>query len=69
MAHSQTGSNQQAQEPKSTPPGNRDLAQASKWGEIGITAVAAAARYAGEAKPAAEKNKVVTLRDIDYLAA
>ncbi|MFG1463515.1 hypothetical protein V5F77_11510 [Xanthobacter sp. DSM 24535] len=52
-------------------------AHAGQWRDIGITAVAAAAaaaRLASDAKPVAQKssgepNKVVTLRDIDHLAA
>jgi len=49
-------------------------AQAPKWGEIGISAVAAAAhqtseKRAAEMKAAATPNRVVTLRDIDYFAA
>ncbi|WP_127089884.1 hypothetical protein [Aquabacter cavernae] len=48
-------------------------AQAEQWREIGIPAVAAGARYASAeatpAKSAGEPNKIVTLRDIDHLAA
>lgn len=49
-------------------------AQSQQWREIGISAVAAAAQQnsdkrQGEAKAAGEPNKVVTLRDIDFLAA
>ncbi|TCT03322.1 hypothetical protein [Aquabacter spiritensis] len=50
----------------------RPVNQSAQWRDIGITAVAAAARYAGTAAPAksaGEPNKVVTLRDIDHLAA
>lgn len=50
-------------------------AQKAKWGEIGISAVAAAAHQTSE-KRQAELNKangapqrIVTLRDIDYFAA
>ncbi len=45
--------------------------QSEQWREIGITAVAAAARYAGQAKSTAgaEPKKVVTLRDIEHFAA
>ncbi len=47
--------------------------QASQWREIGITAVAAAAQYspARDEKPKAsdEPHKIVTLRDLDFLAA
>ena len=47
--------------------------QAEQWREIGSPAVAAGARYAstGETAPksAGEPNKIVTLRDIDHLAA
>ncbi|MEP9366814.1 hypothetical protein [Xanthobacter sp. VNH20] len=56
---------------------NRYGAHSGQWRDIGITAVAAAAaaaRLASETKSAAPKsagepNKVVTLRDIDHLAA
>lgn len=48
-------------------------AQSGQWREIGISAVAAAAKQASEkppeAKGAGEIRKVVTLRDIDHLAA
>lgn len=49
-------------------------AQSQQWRDIGISAVAAAAQQASdkkaiEAKAAAEANKVVTLKDIDFLAA
>lgn len=43
--------------------------QVQQWREIGIPAVAASARYASEPKAAAEPKKIVTLRDIDHLAA
>lgn len=48
-------------------------AQSQQWKDIGISAVAAAAQQtsdkrANEAK-ATEANRVVTLRDIDFLAA
>ncbi|OYW58162.1 MAG: hypothetical protein B7X99_11455 [Rhizobiales bacterium 17-65-6] len=43
--------------------------QAQQWREIGIPAVAASARYASEPKAADEPRKIVTLRDIDHLAA
>lgn len=48
--------------------------QATKWGEIGISAVAAAAQQASEKRAAELKaagaaNRVVTLRDIDYFAS
>lgn len=42
--------------------------QVQQWREIGIPAVAASARYAAEPK-ATEPKKIVTLRDIDHLAA
>lgn len=50
------------------------MAQNQQWREIGISAVAAAAQQAsekrvGEAKASGEPNRVVTLRDIDFLAA
>lgn len=49
-------------------------AQSQQWRDIGISAVAAAAQQASdkkaaEAKAAAQANKVVTLKDIDFLAA
>ncbi len=51
-------------------------AQSGQWREIGISAVAAAARQASEKPPEAkveagvgQPGKVVTLRDIDHLAA
>ena len=49
-------------------------AQAPKWGEIGISAVAAAAhqtsdKRASDLKAVGAPNRVVTLRDIDYFAA
>jgi hypothetical protein len=70
-------SNQPApgQNPRVEADKERHYAQAGQWREIGITAVAAAARYAGEAhsprvpKSGGEPNKIVTLRDIDHLAA
>lgn len=48
--------------------------QTGQWHEIGISAVAAAARQASEKQAEADKvapvpGKVVTLRDIDHLAA
>lgn len=48
--------------------------QSNQWREIGISAVAAAAKQtsekqATEAKAAGATNRVVTLRDIDYLAS
>lgn len=46
--------------------------QAQQWRDIGIPAVAAGARYASTTDaPAggAEPKKIVTLRDIDHLAA
>lgn len=48
--------------------------QSRQWREIGISAVAAAAQQASqkheaELKNAAQPNRVVTLRDIDYFAA
>lgn len=43
--------------------------QVQQWRDIGIPAVAASARYASEPKVAAEPKKIVTLRDIDHLAA
>ncbi|MGU3494111.1 hypothetical protein ACLBXM_08715 [Xanthobacteraceae bacterium A53D] len=46
--------------------------QSGQWREIGINAVAAAAQYAparDEKAKAASERKVVTLRDIDFLAA
>lgn len=48
--------------------------QTQQWRDIGISAVAAAARQASEKhaddmKPAGEPGKIVTLRDIDHLAA
>lgn len=62
----------QEQPPRVEAAKSRYGAQADQWREIGIPAVAAGARYAGEAKQtksAEEPNKVVTLRDIDHLAA
>lgn len=47
-------------------------AQSQQWREIGISAVAAAAKQASERRETstpAEPGKVVTLRDIDFLAA
>lgn len=48
------------------------VGQSAQWRDIGINAVAAAAQYApardDKAKQAQER-KVVTLRDIDFLAA
>ncbi|MFG1301142.1 hypothetical protein V5F49_15220 [Xanthobacter sp. V3C-3] len=49
-------------------------AQSKQWREIGISAVAAAAQQASEkrtaeAKGANGENRVVTLKDIDFLAA
>jgi len=44
--------------------------QSGQWHEIGISAVAAAARQASDKSAQAKlANKVVTLRDIDHLAA
>ena len=52
--------------------------QTAHWREIGISAVAAAARYAADNKPVPEPRtartedaeaKVVTLRDIEFFAA
>lgn len=47
--------------------------QAQQWRDIGIPAVAAGARYASTteapAKSGGEPKKIVTLRDIDHLAA
>ncbi len=55
--------------------------QAAHWREIGISAVAAAARYAADNRPVPEapragaartedaEAKVVTLRDIEFFAA
>ncbi|MBB3773482.1 hypothetical protein FHS55_004119 [Angulomicrobium tetraedrale] len=54
--------------------------QAAHWREIGISAVAAAARYAstptvsdapakGAARTDDGENKIVTLRDVEYFAA
>ncbi|MEW6255532.1 MAG: hypothetical protein AB1592_06195 [Pseudomonadota bacterium] len=45
--------------------------QAQQWRDIGIPAVAAGARYASttDAQAAGEPKKIVTLRDIDHLAA
>lgn len=47
--------------------------QSGQWRDIGISAVAAAAQQASEKRvaetAAAEPNRVVTLRDIDFLAA
>ncbi|QFR34528.1 hypothetical protein [Ancylobacter sp. TS-1] len=56
--------------------------QASQWREIGISAVAAAARYASDKKTVSDapvatgaartedaEAKVVTLRDVEYFAA
>lgn len=66
MDQSQPSQQQQAR-PESHQ--ERHAAQVSQWRDIGITAVAAAARYAGDTKTAAAKqNKVVTLRDLDYFA-
>lgn len=51
---------------------NAQHGQAPKWGEIGISAVAAAAAQASanrEVKSGGQPNKVVTLRDIEHLAA
>ncbi|MDI4655780.1 hypothetical protein [Xanthobacter autotrophicus] len=50
------------------------MAQNQQWREIGISAVAAAAQQASEKRVAevkggGEPNRVVTLRDIDFLAA
>ena len=45
------------------------VSQAQQWREIGIPAVAASARYASEPKAADEPRKIVTLRDIEHLAA
>ncbi|MFG1348214.1 hypothetical protein [Xanthobacter autotrophicus] len=50
------------------------MAQNQQWREIGISAVAAAAHQASEkriaeVKAAGEPNRVVTLKDIDFLAA
>ncbi|MCG5234548.1 hypothetical protein [Xanthobacter oligotrophicus] len=50
------------------------MAQNQQWREIGISAVAAAAQQTSEkrvaeAKAAGEPNRIVTLRDIDFLAA
>ena len=48
-------------------------AQSQQWRDIGISAVAAAAQQASDKKAveakAAQANKVVTLKDIDFLAA
>ncbi|MDE1566901.1 hypothetical protein [Aquabacter sediminis] len=67
MDQSQPSQQQQAR-PESHQ--ERHAAQVSQWRDIGITAVAAAARYAGDTKAAAaaKQNKVVTLRDLDYFA-
>ncbi|WP_029006038.1 hypothetical protein [Azorhizobium doebereinerae] len=46
--------------------------QSAQWRDIGINAVAAAAPYSparDDKAKAAEERKVVTLRDIDFLAA
>lgn len=50
------------------------MAQNQQWREIGISAVAAAAQQASEkrvieGKGGGEPNRVVTLKDIDFLAA
>lgn len=52
----------------------RRAGQSAQWRDIGISAVAAAARQASAvdtraAAAAPAQNKVVTLRDIDHLAA
>lgn len=49
-------------------------AQSGQWRDIGISAVAAAAQQASEKRLAetaseAEPKRIVTLRDIDFLAA
>lgn len=49
-------------------------AQTQQWRDIGISAVAAAAQQASdkriaEAKGGGQPNRVVTLKDIDHLAA
>ncbi|MFS8037081.1 hypothetical protein ACI7BZ_08965 [Xanthobacter sp. AM11] len=51
-------------------------AQSGQWRDIGISAVAAAAQQASEKRlaqaagvSAGEPNRVVTLKDIDHLAA
>ena len=61
-------------------PGSRDWEKSQQsvhWREIGISAVAAAARYSKESKPAAGSAtggakdgdaKIVTLRDLEFLA-
>lgn len=58
-------------EPRTASPADQFAQQSGHWREIGITAVAAAARYSSDAKPAtpAEPNKIVTLRDIEHFAA
>ncbi|GGF82868.1 hypothetical protein GCM10007301_48740 [Azorhizobium oxalatiphilum] len=46
--------------------------QSAQWREIGINAVAAAAQYSparDDKEKATQERKVVTLRDIDFLAA
>ncbi|WP_332117512.1 hypothetical protein [Azorhizobium caulinodans] len=45
--------------------------QAAQWRDIGINAVAAAAQYspAKDAKTQNGEKKVVTIRDIEFLAA
>lgn len=70
MDHTLQGTGYKApQEPGIDQATSREPAQVSQWGEIGITAVAAAVRYTAETKPAAEERRIVTLRDIDHLAA
>ncbi|MFG1345595.1 hypothetical protein V5F59_11935 [Xanthobacter autotrophicus DSM 431] len=48
-------------------------AQSQQWRDIGISAVAAAAQQASDKRAteakAAEANRIVTLKDIDFLAA
>ncbi|MEP9355240.1 hypothetical protein ABLE93_16755 [Xanthobacter sp. KR7-65] len=49
-------------------------AQSQQWRDIGISAVAAAAHQASEkraadVKASGEPNRIVTLKDIDFLAA
>ncbi|GLK73842.1 hypothetical protein KHC23_00345 [Ancylobacter dichloromethanicus] len=70
----------QADEPRPSQRWDRSQ-QSAHWREIGISAVAAAARYATQTKTVSDapitgaartedaETKVVTLRDVEYFAA
>ncbi|WP_371347316.1 hypothetical protein [Ancylobacter sp. IITR112] len=73
---------QQSRAPESRPSERWDRAeQSAHWREIGISAVAAAARYASSNKTVSDapvsgaartddaEAKIVTLRDVEYFAA